>query len=134
MALSPKARLLVEDASRQANRDRDAIAGGREHANNPKRWAAEAPPSRDPSICRWCGGTLRALYEGAPRTFCQSGCSIEPVFTGHCDECKREFKTGLPLISAVLCHECTERERAQAGAAYRQDMSVNARLQRARER
>jgi len=70
------------------------------------RWAPLAPMPADPTVCRWCGGQLRALMDGDPVDYCQQGCAknTEHPYVGHCEECRREFDTG--KRNAVLCAEC----------------------------
>lgn len=75
----------------------------------------------DPSKCRWCGGTLRALLEFEEPDYCQNGCAKndQAPFTADCRECNREFKTGRRLIGATFCYECEKAGIEQLTEAHK---------------
>lgn len=90
-----------------------------QNRQRPRGLSPMGPMPVDPMRCRWCHGTLRSLIAGEPPTYCQSGCATnaEAPTKGHCGECGREFYTGLPLMKAVVCHECDRREDATMRAS-----------------
>lgn len=68
------------------------------------------PPEGDaPARCRWCGGR-RLLLGPDLGWYCPRGCagSDETPTTGHCEVCGAAFRTGLPLMEAVLCPRCAD--------------------------
>jgi len=92
-----------------------------------------------PGICRWCGGPLKSVLEFEPEDYCQRGCAKndEAPYTGSCQECRRDFKTG--KRSALLCVECDRTEqqefdRGHKGSGFTQRNDVYARGTRERGR
>lgn len=114
MALSRDAMRGLDEHLRRQQRARRLVE------SNTARWAKTAPMPTDPTICRWCGGRLRAVLEGDPVDYCQNGClkADQDVYTGHCAECDREFKTGKPLMHAPLCHGCEQKLTGQIADAH----------------
>lgn len=83
-------------------------------------FAPPAPIPTDATRCRWCRGTLRVLFTPGVADYCERGCAKthEMPTVGQCPECGREFKTGLPLMTATLCYACDELERRAYEAGY----------------
>jgi hypothetical protein len=116
MALTKSARATLNTYLAEQNATRNSTA-----LRTSKTWAPTAPMPEDPALCRWCGGQLRALVDGEPADYCQAGCQTNDTHThvGHCEECRRQFETGRPLMSATFCHECDRRDDRAMRAAYR---------------
>lgn len=72
-------------------------------------YAPLAPLPADPTTCRWCSRRLSAYSDGA--LYCESGCAAadNPLYSGHCQECHRDFETGCKW-AVDHCWGCEQRE------------------------
>lgn len=90
----------------------------RERLTSGRTLAPMAPESKDPTLCRWCQGTLRELLTPGVKDYCERGCSTEALTRGDCADCGREFMTGLPLMNATLCWTCAFVDRRSHEEAH----------------
>lgn len=110
MPLSKRLQALDRHLAQQ-NRDRDRFLTG-DTTRRPRGFAETAPMPADPTQCRWCGNRLRALYDGGPVDYCQSGCARNDVapFLADCTRCGQAFHAGERMASS--CHRCKTTEHA----------------------
>lgn len=81
--------------------------------------AATAPMPSEPGVCRWCSGRLTALTDDGRKDHCSTGCAKndQPIFTGDCDTCGREFHTGKRW--ETTCYECDRDEHRRGVEVHR---------------
>lgn len=116
---NPQLTAFEADQRRRNEDDRCRVFGRSKYAS-----AVMAPMPEDSTVCRWCGGRLKALLPGGPADFCQQLCAPNDVapYLGQCATCGRNFETG--KHRAVECHECESKTRDEMAEVARVDQTT----------
>lgn len=111
------------DAFERAVRDRTDAARRRLSQREP---AGLPPMPDDLTVCRWCGGKLKALLPGDPPNFCQNLCAPNDrvPYLGQCAECGKDFHTG--KRHADVCYACEQKGSAALAETRRAEFGTPA--------